>query len=119
MATIEHNGKFYEVDEKGFLARFDDWDSDWVEYCKTQMLEGLAGRRICLIDNLDSNGDLTDEHNKIIAVLQDCHKKNETELVFRRISIITGFPLKRIFELFPAGPRSGARKVAGLPNTAH
>ncbi|MCK5071467.1 MAG: TusE/DsrC/DsvC family sulfur relay protein, partial [Desulfocapsa sp.] len=33
----------------------------------------------------------------------------------RILSKTTGFPLKRIYELFPSGPGKGACKMAGLP----
>jgi hypothetical protein len=49
MATIEHKGKSYEVDEDGFLLNgAESWDQDWVEYVKG--VEGIS--------------DLTEEHQK-------------------------------------------------------
>ena len=39
MASIEHNGKAYEVDEDGFLAKgMEDWDQGWVEYVEDNRL---------------------------------------------------------------------------------
>ncbi len=36
MATIDHNGKTYNVDEDGFLANgMEEWDENWVDYVKT------------------------------------------------------------------------------------
>ena len=32
MAFIEYKGKKFEVDEDGFLLKFEDWNPDWVEY---------------------------------------------------------------------------------------
>ncbi|PIY22633.1 MAG: sulfite reductase, partial [Deltaproteobacteria bacterium CG_4_10_14_3_um_filter_60_8] len=89
MATIEHNGHSYDVDEDGFLTRgMDEWNQDWVEYVK----------------NIEGIGDLTDEHMKVISTLQDYYKKNGIAPMVRILSKTTGFPLKRIYELFPSGP---------------
>jgi dissimilatory sulfite reductase related protein len=35
--------------------------------------------------------------------------------MIRKVTKDTGFPLKRIYELFPTGPAKGACKLAGLP----
>jgi TusE/DsrC/DsvC family sulfur relay protein len=87
MASIEHNGKSYEVDEDGFLSKgMEDWDENWVE-----------------------------EHQKVIDALQEYYKKNGIAPMVRILSKTTGFPLKRIYELFPSGPGKGACKMAGLP----
>ena len=100
MATIEHKGKSYNVDEDGFLADgMAQWDDNWVDYVKT--IEGIS--------------ELTDEHNKVIDALQEYYKKNGIAPMVRILSKTTGFPLKRIYELFPSGPAKGACKVAGLP----
>ena len=100
MATIDHEGKTYNVDEDGFLTKgMEEWDQGWVEYVRT--VEGI--------------GDLTDEHNKVIDTLQEYYKKNGIAPMVRILSKTTGFPLKRIYELFPSGPGKGACKMAGLP----
>ncbi len=100
MATVEHNGKTYNVDEDGFLTNgMEEWDEGWTEYVKS--LEGIS--------------EMTDEHNKIISILQEYYKKNGIAPMVRILSKTTGFPLKRIYELFPSGPGKGACKMAGLP----
>lgn len=100
MATIEHAGKSFEVDEDGFLLRgMEEWCDEWVEYVKS--IEGIT--------------EMTDEHWKIINSLQDYYKKNGIAPMVRILSKTTGFPLKRIYELFPSGPGKGACKMAGLP----
>ena len=100
MAEIEHNGNTYNVDEDGFLTKgMDEWDAGWVDYVKGT--EGI--------------GDLTDEHDKVINTLQEYYKKNGIAPMVRILSKTTGFPLKRIYELFPSGPGKGACKMAGLP----
>jgi TusE/DsrC/DsvC family sulfur relay protein len=100
MATIEHNGSSYNVDEDGFLANgMDEWDNNWVDYVKG--VEGI--------------GEMTDEHMKVVTTLQEYYKKNGIAPMVRILSKTTGFPLKRIYELFPSGPGKGACKMAGLP----
>lgn len=100
MASIEHNGKAFTVDEDGFLAKgMEEWNTDWVDYVKS--IEGIS--------------DLTDEHWKVINILQDYFKKNGIAPMVRILSKTTGYPLKRIYELFPSGPGKGACKMAGLP----
>ncbi len=100
MATIEYKGKTFEVDEDGFLAKgMEEWCPEWVEYVKE--LEGIS--------------ELNDDHWKIINVLQDYFKKNGIAPMVRILSKTTGYPLKKIYELFPSGPGKGACKMAGLP----
>lgn len=99
MATLEHNGKTFEVDEDGFMLNQDEWDEDWVDYVKS--VEGIS--------------ELTDEHTKVVDALQEYYKKNGIAPMVRILSKTTGYPLKRIYELFPSGPGKGACKMAGLP----
>ena len=100
MATIEHAGKTFEVDEDGFLAKgMEEWSDEWVEYVKS--IEGIS--------------EMTDEHWKVVNALQEYYKKNGIAPMVRILSKTTGFPLKRIYELFPSGPGKGACKMAGLP----
>ncbi|MGC9022752.1 MAG: TusE/DsrC/DsvC family sulfur relay protein, partial [Dissulfurimicrobium sp.] len=73
--------------------------NEWVDYVKEQ--EGIS--------------ELTDEHWKMINTLQDYYKKNGIAPMVRILSKTTGFPLKKIYELFPSGPGKGACKMAGLP----
>ncbi len=100
MATVEHNGNTYEVDEDGFLTKgMEEWNEDWIDYVKQS--EGIE--------------ELTDEHWKVINSLQEYFKKNGIAPMVRILSKTTGYPLKKIYELFPSGPGKGACKMAGLP----
>ena len=99
MATVEHMGKTFTVDEDGFIDSFDNWCEEWVQFVKTT--EGID--------------ELTDEHRKVVQVLQDYYKKNGIAPMVRILSKVTGFKLKHIYELFPSGPGKGACKMAGLP----
>lgn len=99
MPTIEFMGKSFNVDEDGFVDSFDNWTPEWVQYVKKE--EGID--------------ELTEEHHKVITVLQDYYKKNGIAPMVRVLSKVTGFKLKHIYELFPSGPGKGACKMAGLP----
>ena len=100
MATIEHKGKSFNVDEDGFLIKgMEEWNEEWIDYVKS--IEGID--------------ELTDEHRKILDILQEYFKKNGIAPMVRILSKTTGYPLKRIYELFPSGPGKGACKMAGLP----
>ena len=100
MATIEYKGKSFEVDEDGFLAKgMEEWSQEWVEYVKE--IEGIT--------------EMNDDHWKVINVLQDYFKKNGIAPMVRILAKTTGYPLKKIYELFPSGPGKGACKMAGLP----
>lgn len=99
MPTVEFEGQTFNVDEDGFIDDFNNWNETWVKYIKS--LEGIE--------------ELTDQHWKVIGVLQDYYKKNGIAPMVRMLSKATGFKLKYIYELFPSGPGKGACKMAGLP----
>ncbi len=98
MPTVEYKENQFEVDEDGFLQGFDTWNEDWVEYVKEQ--EGIS--------------EVTEEHWKVIKMLQDYYQKNGIAPMVRILSKVTGYKLKYIYELFPSGPGKGACKMAGL-----
>jgi dissimilatory sulfite reductase related protein len=99
MPTVELNDKSFAVDDEGFLERYGDWCPEWVEYVRTS--QKIAS--------------LTDEHWKLITILRSHYENNGTPPMVRILSKATGFKMKHIFELFPAGPGKGACKMAGLP----
>ena len=99
MPTVEFMGKTFTVDEDGFIDDYTNWSQEWVQYVKKE--EGIE--------------ELTEEHKKVIEVLQDYYRKNGIAPMVRVLSKVTGFKLKHIYELFPSGPGKGACKMAGLP----
>ena len=99
MATVEFNGDTFVTDEDGFIDDFNNWSEGWMNYVKS--VEGIE--------------ELTDEHKKVVDVLQEYYKKNGIAPMVRILSKVTGFKLKYIYELFPSGPGKGACKMAGLP----
>jgi tRNA 2-thiouridine synthesizing protein E len=99
MAMIEFKGKNFEIDEDGFLLKFEDWGPEWAEYVKES--EGIS--------------EITEAHQQVLDFLQDYYKKNGIAPMVRILSKSTGYKLKQIYELFPSGPGKGACKMAGLP----
>ena len=99
MPVVEFMGKTFNVDGEGFLTDINEWCPEWVEYVKTS--QGIK--------------ELTDDHWKAINMLRDYYQKNGKPPMVRIFAEVTGFKLKKIYELFPAGPGKGGCKVAGLP----
>ena len=52
MAEVTYKGKTFEVDEDGFLLKFDEWCPEWLEYVKES--EGIT--------------DLNEDHQKILRL---------------------------------------------------
>lgn len=99
MPMIELAGRQLEVDEDGFIQDPAEWNEI--------IADGLAKG-----EGVDS---LTEEHWKVVKYLRDYYQKFEIAPMIRKLCKETGFPLKRIYELFPSGPAKGACKIAGLP----
>jgi TusE/DsrC/DsvC family sulfur relay protein len=100
MAELEFGGETFEIDEDGFLlGGIDKWNRNWMDYVKST--EGIE--------------EITEEHWALVNVLQEYYKKNGIAPMVRILSKATGFPLKKVYELFPSGPGKGACKMAGLP----
>ena len=77
MAEVSFQGKTFEVDEDGFLLRFEDWCPEWLEFVKEA--EGIP--------------ELTADHHKVVDFLQDYYKKNGIAPMVRIMSKNTGFKL--------------------------
>lgn len=99
MATAELGGKTLEIDEDGFIQDPDQWDDS--------VATALA--------ETEGVGDMTDEHWKVVNYLREYYLEFNMAPMIRKLCKQTGFPLKKIYELFPSGPAKGACKVAGLP----
>ncbi|MFA5993954.1 MAG: TusE/DsrC/DsvC family sulfur relay protein [Parcubacteria group bacterium] len=99
MPKIGHNGKTYEVDEDGFLiTALEEWDENWARY----------------VMSLDGIVELTPNHQKVLDGLWEYYKKNGLAPMTKIFIARVGFPLKRIYELFPSGLRKGACKMLGM-----
>jgi len=98
MPIFEYQDVKIEVDEDGFMQEPDKWD------------EAIA-KALATTEGVD---ELTDEHWKVVHYLREYYLKFGIAPMIRKLCKETGFPLKRIYELFPSGPAKGACKVAGL-----
>ena len=99
MATLTLAGKEFEVDEDGFIQDPARWDDD--------IARALA--------ETEGIKELTEEHWKLIRYLRAYYLEFGVAPMIRKVTKETGFPLKKIYELFPTGPAKGACKLAGLP----
>jgi TusE/DsrC/DsvC family sulfur relay protein len=99
MATVELGGKPMEIDEDGFIQDPDQWDD--------AVAKSLA--------ETEGVTDLTEEHWKLVNYLREYYLEFNMAPMIRKLCKQTGFPLKKVYELFPSGPAKGACKVAGLP----
>jgi TusE/DsrC/DsvC family sulfur relay protein len=97
--TLDLNGKTYIVDEDGFIEDPGIWNEQVALDFAT--LEGVT--------------ELTEDHWKVIRYLRDYYLKFGIAPMIRKLCKETGYPLNRIYQLFPSGPAKGACKLAGLP----
>lgn len=98
MPIFEYENLKIEVDEDGFMENPEDWNED----------VALA------LASTEDVAELTEEHWKLIHYLRDYFKQYGIAPMIRKLCKETGFPLKKVYELFPSGPAKGACKVAGL-----
>ena len=105
MATLEFEGKSYEVDEEGYLM-------DWAVWA-----EGIAA-----VMAKEDGLELTDAHWDVIRFLREYFEKYQ---IAPMIKILTKELAKKygkekgntkyLYELYPAGPAKQACRYAGLP----
>ncbi|OPY56672.1 MAG: Sulfite reductase, dissimilatory-type subunit gamma [Pelotomaculum sp. PtaU1.Bin035] len=98
MPEFELNG-LVEIDEDGFIIDSECWNEDIAKAFAAA--EGIK--------------ELTVEHWQVINYLRDYYQQFQVAPMISKLCKKTGCSLKRIYELFPAGPAKGACKVAGLP----
>lgn len=99
MATIEIEGKIFDVDGDGFLSDPTIWN------------EEVAA----LIAKYDGIDEMNEKHWAIVKVIRTNFEEKGMAPMVRTICQETGIRLREIYELFPLGPARGACRVAGLP----
>ncbi len=99
MATLEIEGRVFEVDGDGFLQQPDLWDED-------------VARLIAKSDGIE---ELNDKHWAVIRVIRQNYEKKGMAPMIRVLCKEAGVKLREVYELFPLGPARGACRVAGLP----
>lgn len=98
MATIEIDGKTFEVDGDGFLIDPSIWNKEVAElFAKSDGIEELG-----------------EKHWAVIKIIRDNFEEKGNAPMIRKICQETGLKLKEIYDLFPLGPARGACRVAGL-----
>jgi TusE/DsrC/DsvC family sulfur relay protein len=98
MAWFEKGEIKIEVDEDGFMMEPDQWN------------EAVAAA-LATTEGIET---LTEEHWKVMNYLRNYFLEFGVAPMIRKLCKETGFPLKKIYELFPSGPAKGACKLAGL-----
>jgi TusE/DsrC/DsvC family sulfur relay protein len=98
MTVTNIAGRALHVDDEGFLTSYDEWD------------EGLSQDLAAQI-----GVDLTEEHLRVLRFLREDFSEHGETATLRRVSMGTGVPVKRLFELFPKKPAKKMAYVAGLP----
>ena len=86
------------VDSEGFLTEYDEWNH--------ALADQLAAR---------IGIELTDEHWKAISFLRADYPTHGETATLRRVSVLTGIPIKQLFTLFPGKPAKKMAYIAGLP----
>lgn len=93
-------GRSILFDEEGFLCHVEDWSEDVAEELAEE--SGVAG--------------LADTQWRVLRFLREYYYDNGRSPLNRRIVEGVGMSLLDLEKLFPGGIRSGAKRLAGLPN---
>jgi tRNA 2-thiouridine synthesizing protein E len=99
MPMFEQGNVKIEVDEDGFIQEPNLWNEEVAKAMAST--EGVT--------------DLSEEHWKVMNYLRNYYLEFGVAPMIRKLCKETGFPLKKIYDLFPSGPAKGACKLAGLP----
>ena len=90
----------YPLDSLGFLENPESWDEDFVD---------------ALMGQLDPPATPTDRHLQVIGYLRDYFAVNRLIPTVFEACTANDLTLEELRELFPAGYRRGACRMAGLP----
>ncbi|HDZ40774.1 MAG TPA: TusE/DsrC/DsvC family sulfur relay protein [Bacteroidetes bacterium] len=99
MATLEIEGRVFEVDGDGFLQQPELWDEEVAK----------------LIAKSDGIEEMNDKHWAIVRVIRKHYEEKGMAPMVRLLCKDAGVKLRELYELFPLGPARGACRVAGLP----
>jgi len=99
MATMEIEGRVFEVDGDGFLSDPYIWNDEVA----------------ALIAKFDGIEEMNEKHWAIVRIIRENWEEKGMAPMVRTICKGTGVKLREIYELFPLGPARGACRVAGLP----
>ncbi|MBL7139155.1 MAG: TusE/DsrC/DsvC family sulfur relay protein [Bacteroidales bacterium] len=99
MATMEIEGRVFEVDGDGFLSNPELWNDEVAQ----------------LFARYDGIELMNERHWAIVRIIRRNYEEKGMAPMIRTICQETGIKLREIYELFPFGPARGACRVAGLP----
>lgn len=99
MATLEIEGKTFEVDGDGFLLHPEIWNDEVA----------------VLFAKHDGIAELNEKHWAIIRFIRKNYEEKGNAPMIRSMCQETGVKLREIYELFTLGPARGACRIAGLP----
>ena len=98
MPVIEIAGRPINVNEEGFLTKYDEWDEEIAKVLAAQI-----------------EVEMTDAHWKIINFLRADFKTQGETATARRVQTVGGVTVKEQFVLFPKKPAKKMAYIAGLP----
>ncbi|MEN9698464.1 MAG: hypothetical protein RL448_419 [Actinomycetota bacterium] len=98
MGTATIAGKTVEVNDEGFMTKYDEWNEEIAKELAKQI-----------------EIDMTDEHWKVIKFLRDDFKSQGETATSRRVQNVGGVAVKEQFALFPKKPAKKMAYIAGLP----
>jgi TusE/DsrC/DsvC family sulfur relay protein len=96
--VIEIAGKQINVNEEGFLTKYDEWDEEIAKVLAAQI-----------------EIEMTEAHWNIINFLRADFKTQGETATARRVQSVGGVPVKEQFVLFPKKPAKKMAYIAGLP----
>jgi len=99
LKEIKYKGKIFKTDDDEFLISPNQYCKEWTEYSIQK-------------DNIK---ELTEEHYVVINQIREFYKIHGEHPVIRNLMKLTGYNLRKIFQLFPLGPGKSACKIAGIP----
>lgn len=99
MPVQEYAGTQLEMNPEGFLVDAHQWSP--------AVAEALAQEA--------GVGPLTDRHWQVLNFCRQDAEAQGQPPGLRRISKLSGVPMKELYQLFPKGPGKLAAKIAGLP----
>ena len=96
---VEYAGVEVEVDEQGYMVDAAQWTPEIAEAIADEV--GLPS--------------LTEKHWQVITFCREDAAREGAAPQLRRISKLSGVPMKELYALFPKGPGRLAALVSGLP----
>jgi tRNA 2-thiouridine synthesizing protein E len=98
MAVTTIAGHDVNVDDEGFMTKYDEWDEEIGTALAAQI--GI---------------EMSEDHWRVIKFLREDFTDQGQTATIRRVSTVGGVPTKELFTLFPKKPAKKMAYIAGLP----